>query len=660
MEQKCIVCKNALKECNLTFSCSHFLCNACLSRELLLKKFDPLKSTNEVEMSCSCGGSIKVSYQNCLKDIKNNQNQIKKNKKCTHHNLEANDYCFDCKMWICQECKESFHDKMFPNHQVSSEDKMMKSKCFFHKNKIKNIFCKFCNDLICEECQISETHSNHPVYTLDEYKKLIKNKKNFLRFKNYEEILYFIDEKESNIVKQFIKNSLQNKKYINDAIKLLKKLNEQYTQKLNEQMRNLKNIFNILKQTYKNYYEELKSEKIDLNSYDFIDKLNFELNNIDFTSFNLNELEKIHDFVNNIKFKKFYEIKFNFNKLNFPNSQTIENRYSITSILDISSYLENSFLIGSENGYISMFQKKNKFYEKIYETRQHNGPINILKFLSKQSKSGFMSGSSDKIIKFWSFEENDDYGRSENISSSPKKENPNSFSNKNCPYKLLNFSNSSLHKGSIIALLELEDGRIVSSGSDNKIYIFRINENKNLIKIDKRVSYESCIVELDRNRIITGSLDNRVKVWDINERKLIQTFLGHTSEITCLIKKDDNTVISGSGDNSIIIWDIKNDKNIKRLIGHLDKIINIYYYKVRNRLLSISKDKCLRIWDLNELFCTNVLSNYHSSIMYDLTMCGKDIITVGNDKKIQIFDADEDDVNNENYDDEENYGDFEK
>jgi hypothetical protein len=46
--------------------------------------------------------------------------------------------------------------------------------------------------------------------------------------------------------------------------------------------------------------------------------------------------------------------------------------------------------------------------------------------------------------------------------------------------------------------------------------------------------------------------------------------------------------------------------------------------------------------------------------MYDLTMCGKDIITVGNDKKIQIFDADEDDVNNENYDDEENYGDFEK
>ena len=39
---------------------------------------------------------------------------------------------------------------------------------------------------------------------------------------------------------------------------------------------------------------------------------------------------------------------------------------------------------------------------------------------------------------------------------------------------------------------------------------------------------------------------------------------------------------------------------------------------------------------------------------------GKILLLWGNDKKIQIFDADEDDVNNENYDDEENYGDFEK
>jgi WD40 repeat protein len=258
------------------------------------------------------------------------------------------------------------------------------------------------------------------------------------------------------------------------------------------------------------------------------------------------------------------------------------------------------------------------------------------------------------MIRFWSFEENEEYGR---VDSNITNRNPDSFSNKNCPYKILNFSSSSLHKGSIIALFELEDGRIVSSGSDNTIYIFRINENRDIIKIKERVSYESCILELEQNRIITGSLDNRVKVWNINEKKLIQTFLGHTNEITCLIKKDHNSVISGSGDRSIIIWDINNDKNIKRLIGHLDKIINIYYFKEKNRLLSISRDKSLRIWDLNELFCTNVLSNYHSSIMYDLTMCGKDIITVGNDKKIQVFDADEEDIK-ENENEEENYNDF--
>ena len=45
MEMKCSMCNSVLSSSNLKFSCSHFLCNKCLSRRLLLKKFSPLTTT---------------------------------------------------------------------------------------------------------------------------------------------------------------------------------------------------------------------------------------------------------------------------------------------------------------------------------------------------------------------------------------------------------------------------------------------------------------------------------------------------------------------------------------------------------------------------------------------------------------------------------------
>ena len=91
------------------------------------------------------------------------------------------------------------------------------------------------------------------------------------------------------------------------------------------------------------------------------------------------------------------------------------------------------------------------------------------------------------------------------------------------------------------------------------------------------------------------------------------------------------------------------------------------YYKGKNRLFSCIKDFDIRVWDLNELVCTNVLHTHHSRIIYGIVFCSNsDVITCSNDCSINVYSAGENDKDDEygdfdnDYNDEdENYDKFE-
>ena len=303
---KCSMCNSVLSNSNLKFSCSHFLCNKCLSRKLLLLKLSPLSKTREVEMNCDCGGTISVPYSTCLNNISASEVQKKKNKYCKKHNAISDTYCPICRLWLCSECISSFHYEYFKNnHKLCQEDKMITSKCFYHRENINDFFCKTCNKLICRKC-ITDTsnsenlHNNHAIFSLDEYHKLIKNKRKNLKYKSFNDIMKFIDKREIEITKDFGDKCNESKEYIEEAIKKLEELKEKYITKYHQQLTNLKNIFLIIKQSYNNFYKELDGDKIDLASFDFISKIEEELNNISYTPMNFDLIENIHKSLNKI------------------------------------------------------------------------------------------------------------------------------------------------------------------------------------------------------------------------------------------------------------------------------------------------------------------------------------------------------------------------
>ena len=659
MEMKCSMCNSVLSNSNLKFSCSHFLCNKCLCRKLLIKKLSPLTTTKSVEMECECGGKITVPYSTCLNNISGLEVQKKKNKICKKHKAKSDAYCPICRLWLCQECISSFHNEYFKNHKLCPEDKMITSKCFYHRDNSNELFCKSCNKLICKKCITDNSnpennHNNHAYYTLDEYHKLIRNKIKYLKYKRYDDIMRFIDTKEIEITKDFSDKCEESKKFIEDAIKELDDLSKNYITKYNQQINNLKNIFNLIRQTYKNYYKELEGDKIDFYSFDFISKINEELNNITYTPLNFDLIKNIYTSLNKIKKSKYYDIKFHFRKLFFEKNQTIDTDEGITSICPLKT-IPNSFACSTNNGKIKIYKKEDEYeYSLITETRENRGGINTLIELKKSEKY-LLSGSNDKTIKIWTIETNQD-----------NKNNDKSNYRLSCKKEIYN-------EGIILSILELSDGRIASSTSDNKIKIWKLNDKEEIIIENKNknlvVCYEACLTEAaifenDENnkQLISGGRNGKLKSWDIYSGKLGKVFECNCSLITCIVNINNHTIGIGSDDGRIIIINLFNENNKRYLIGHRDSINSICYLNSKKNLFSCSKDMTIKIWDLENLKCTNTLYRQHKSIIYGIIICGNDLISCSNDCSINIYSTGE----NENYNDfqednndEENYDNFE-
>ena len=618
MDLKCSNCNNIILSSNLTYSCSHYLCNSCLSRKILQQNFKPLTSKKLVELTCSCKGKITVPFKTCLENISQPEIQINKNKKASH-------------------------------------------KCFYHKEYNNNIYCKDCKKFICKKCETDEknpgnNHINHVTITPEEYKKTIQNIKKNLRFKTYDQCMKFLDEKEDEIVKDFIYKCNESKKTIENISKKIKEIQDKYALIIEQQKNNLKNIFLIIRKVYNNFYAELESvnSKIDVPSFEFISKLNSQLSNITYNSFNFEEIDEISISLNKIDTSHFYDLNFDFYKMTYENAETKSLGEGVIVLCPLRC-IKDSFACGTEKGKIKIFTKNQDDYEYNESGSWNNENENPSKINSitsliepKKMDNYLISGGTDKFLRIFNITQNDN--KCKIICQEEFGKN-----------------------GIILDVFQLSDGRIAFSSSDKKITILEYDSDtkkfSQTIEIkNSDVGFEKCLSEIQifendvsNKQLMSGGINGILKRWDISSGKLEEKMVFEKQKLlTCITIINNHKLAIGSEEGFIIIFDFFSKDGIKYINAHYKKCINaLYFSKYNQTLFSCSKDRNIKIWNLETLKCTNILEEQHKQNINDIVLRGNNLISCSIDKTINIYSIEGNDENDKvKEESEEKYDDF--
>lgn len=153
----------------------------------------------------------------------------------------------------------------------------------------------------------------------------------------------------------------------------------------------------------------------------------------------------------------------------------------------------------------------------------------------------------------------------------------------------------------------------LASGSDDytiKIWDWELGELERTIK-----GHTNAVLDVDfggpRGGTLLASCSNdlTIKLWDpSDEYKNIRTLPGHDHSVSCVrfipsgaagAPSSGNLLVSASRDKTLRIWDVSTGYCLKTLRGHADWVRDVYPSPDGRFLLSVSDDRMGRLWDIS-------------------------------------------------------------
>lgn len=113
------------------------------------------------------------------------------------------------------------------------------------------------------------------------------------------------------------------------------------------------------------------------------------------------------------------------------------------------------------------------------------------------------------------------------------------------------------HKGSVLAVAFLPDGKGFVSGDSGAIRVWDVATGKvtqSLQGHDGAVT--SVAVSADGTRLVSGGADKSVRVWDLKKGKELHSHQEHGKSVTRAAFVGRGQVLSGSEDGTMIVWQL--------------------------------------------------------------------------------------------------------
>jgi platelet-activating factor acetylhydrolase IB subunit alpha len=152
--------------------------------------------------------------------------------------------------------------------------------------------------------------------------------------------------------------------------------------------------------------------------------------------------------------------------------------------------------------------------------------------------------------------------------------------------------------------------------------------------------------------LASGSEDYTIKIWDWELGELERTIKGHTKAVLDVDfggPRGGTLLASCSSDLTIKLWDPSDEyKNIRTLPGHDHSVSAVRFVpsgaagspSSGNLLVSASRDKTLRVWDVSTGYCVKTIRG-HADWVRDVSPSfdGRWLLSAGNDQTARLWDA---------------------
>jgi WD40 repeat protein len=154
--------------------------------------------------------------------------------------------------------------------------------------------------------------------------------------------------------------------------------------------------------------------------------------------------------------------------------------------------------------------------------------------------------------------------------------------------------------------------------------------------IDTRSSATDAIFCLDNKSILSSYKDGKIRLWNIRKNSLIKIFKGHTDRVNSLVFSDYlNKIISISDDKTVRIWDINSTKEINKLTME-DKLLSIDISPNQKSIVVGLADGNIFLIDINSTKIVKKIKAHNKSIN-GIALSTHYIISASDDKTIKIW-----------------------
>ncbi|EMR11736.1 hypothetical protein PNEG_00170 [Pneumocystis murina B123] len=234
--------------------------------------------------------------------------------------------------------------------------------------------------------------------------------------------------------------------------------------------------------------------------------------------------------------------------------------------------LENKYVIvGTKEGYLEIFDiPSSTMVERILA---HKRSIWSLKI--HPNGQGFVTGSSDKSVKFWDLKIIKDLSDKEIMKLHIKE------------MRILNLTDD------VLSVCFSPDGRLIAiSLLDTTVKVFYTDTLKFFLSLyGHKLPVLSMDISSDNKLLVTSSADKNIKLWGLD--------FGDCHKTLCRLhlKKKGHNFFSTGKDKLIKYWDGDKFENILKLEGHHSEIWALAVSNDNKFIITGSHDRSIRIWN---------------------------------------------------------------